>query len=75
MGQFDGFTSREVRRVVETFGWELARSRGSHFIFIHPEHPRSVAIPAHDEMGGGLLISILRQMDIPRDEFLRRAKK
>lgn len=35
-------SGREVIRVFESFGWEVARQRGSHIVMVKPNHPRQL---------------------------------
>jgi predicted RNA binding protein YcfA (HicA-like mRNA interferase family) len=37
----------EVRRMIESHGWELDRIRGSHHIFTKP-YRRNIVIPVHN---------------------------
>lgn len=54
---------RDLLRLIETEGWELARIRGSHRQFKHPRKPGLVTVPGHpsDELAPGTLNSILKQ--------------
>lgn len=37
--------SRSVIKALESFGWELVRSRGSHHIYRHPKDGRIAVVP------------------------------
>lgn len=54
---------RDLLRLIEQDGWELARTRGSHRQFRHPVKPGLVTVPGHpsDEVAPGTLNSILKQ--------------
>jgi predicted RNA binding protein YcfA (HicA-like mRNA interferase family) len=54
---------RDLIRVIERDGWELARTRGSHRQYRHPRKPGLVTVPGHagDELAPGTLNSILKQ--------------
>lgn len=54
---------RDLLRLIESEGWELARIRGSHRQFKHPSKPGLVTVPGHpsDEIAPGTLNSILKQ--------------
>lgn len=54
---------RDLLRLIESEGWELARIRGSHRQFKHPSKPGLVTVPGHpsDELAPGTLNSILKQ--------------
>ena len=54
---------RHAIRVVEREGWRLARTRGSHRIYKHPEKVGTVVIAGHprDDLAKGTWLNILRQ--------------
>lgn len=54
---------RDLIRLIEGDGWALARTRGSHRQFKHPEKSGLVTVPGHlsDELAPGTLNSILKQ--------------
>ena len=56
-------TVREVIRMLEGDGWELARTRGSHRQYRHPEKPGLVTVAGKpkDELAPGTFKSILKQ--------------
>lgn len=54
--------SRAVIRALESAGWELVRTRGSHHQFRHPERPDLVTVPhPKRDLPKGTLRSIERQ--------------
>jgi len=54
---------REVVRMLETDGWRLVVTRGSHRQFKHPTKPGRVTVSGNlgDDMPKGTLASIRRQ--------------
>ncbi|HEU0014751.1 MAG TPA: type II toxin-antitoxin system HicA family toxin [Longimicrobium sp.] len=54
---------RDVIRLIESGGWLLARTRGSHRQYTHPDKPGLVTVPGHlsDDLAPGTLNSILKQ--------------
>jgi predicted RNA binding protein YcfA (HicA-like mRNA interferase family) len=54
---------RDLLRLIEADGWQLARTRGSHRQFKHPSKSGLVTVPGHpsDEVAPGTLNSILKQ--------------
>ena len=54
---------REVIRLVESDGWILAATRGSHRQYKHPKKPGRVTIAGHfsDDIRAGTLNSVLKQ--------------
>ena len=54
---------REVVRVLREDGWYLARTRGGHHQYKHPEKKGLVTVPGamNDDLAAGTLNSILKQ--------------
>ncbi|HLM67039.1 MAG TPA: type II toxin-antitoxin system HicA family toxin [Longimicrobium sp.] len=54
---------RDLIRLVEADGWLLARMRGSHRQYKHPDKSGLVTVPGHpsDDVAPGTLNSILKQ--------------
>lgn len=54
---------REVIRLIESDGWYLAATRGSHRQYKHPAKPGRVTIAGHpgDDLAPGTFNSILKQ--------------
>jgi len=61
---------REAIRLIERDGWYLARTRGSHRQYKHPEKAGLVTIPGamNDDLPPGTWNSILRQSGLKGDE-------
>lgn len=63
-------TVRQVIKLLQSLGWYLARTRGSHRQFKHPSMPGTVTVAG--KMGvdvpTGTLKSIFRQAQIPSNE-------
>lgn len=59
-------------RALERAGFRVDRSRGSHVFMKHPDG-RATAIPTHsgEIIGPGLFRSILRDIEITLDGFLK----
>jgi len=56
---------QEIIRMIEKKGWVLTRSKGSHYIYKHPDIDRPLVVPFH----GGILppgtaSAILRQAGV-----------
>jgi predicted RNA binding protein YcfA (HicA-like mRNA interferase family) len=61
----------KLARALEKKGFELDRIRGSHHAYCHPDLDITVTIPFHKkEVGKGLLIEILNQAGMTREELL-----
>ena len=71
MPRLPSVTARDVVRVLEGIGFESVRQRGSHARFKHADG-RTVTVPIHSgkDIGRGLLRKILRDAELPPDEFL-----
>ncbi|HEC34846.1 MAG TPA: type II toxin-antitoxin system HicA family toxin [Chloroflexi bacterium] len=61
--------SEEVLRALKRAGFEVIRQRGSHLRLRHPDS-RVVTVPAHREIGRGLLRKIIRDAELSVDKFL-----
>ncbi len=59
-------------KVLKKLGYRESRQRGSHKIFSHPDG-RSTSVPVHpgEDLGKGLLRSILNDIDTSVDEFIK----
>ena len=59
---------REVIRVLESDGWRLVITKGSHRQFTHPAKPGRVTVSGHpnDDMPKGTLASVWRQAGLRR---------
>jgi predicted RNA binding protein YcfA (HicA-like mRNA interferase family) len=63
---------KELIRVLLKLGFEVARSRGSHFLLRHADG-RTTTVPVHsgEVLGPGLLNSILRDIEISAADLIR----
>ncbi len=71
MSRLPALSARKVCRVLEKLGFEPIRQRGSHIFYQHPDG-RATVVPVHrgEDLGRGLLRSILRDIEVSRDKFL-----
>jgi predicted RNA binding protein YcfA (HicA-like mRNA interferase family) len=61
----------KLAKALEKKGFELDRIRGSHNAYCHSDLDITVIIPFHKkEVGKGLLIEIMKQAGITREELL-----
>jgi len=70
MPQLPAISGREVVRVFERLGWEIARQRGSHIIMKKSEHIATLSVPDHKEIAKGTLRSLIRAAELTVAEFL-----
>lgn len=63
--------AEKLIKLLAKTGFVPVRRRGSHVILRHPDG-RSTVIPMHqgEDIGRGLLMKILRDMGLTREEFL-----
>jgi predicted RNA binding protein YcfA (HicA-like mRNA interferase family) len=69
-------TGKQLLRILETFGWRVERTKGSHHIMRHPDHPRvTLSVPVHGRqtLPIGTLMDILKDANISVEEFARKA--
>jgi predicted RNA binding protein YcfA (HicA-like mRNA interferase family) len=68
-------TGLEVVAALKKAGFEVLRIKGSHHFMAHPDGRRTV-VPVHrgEIIGPGLMLKILRDCEMERDEFMELAK-
>jgi predicted RNA binding protein YcfA (HicA-like mRNA interferase family) len=56
-------TGKEMCKALERKGWTLARIKGAHYIYEHPDHSRPVPVPVHSNqtLKSGTQRAIMRQ--------------
>lgn len=71
MAKLPSLTGKELITVLEKIGFEIGRQKGSHVRMKH-EDDRIVTIPVHagKPVGKGLLLKILRDADLTKDELI-----
>jgi predicted RNA binding protein YcfA (HicA-like mRNA interferase family) len=71
MSRVPRLKGKELVRLLEKIGFEVIRTRGSHFFLRHPDG-RVTTVPVHsgEVVGPGLLRSILRDIELSVDELL-----
>ena len=65
-------SGREVVRVFESLGWQVARQSGSHVIMVKESEMTTLSIPDHREVAKGTLRSLIRAAGITVSEFIAR---
>lgn len=68
-------TGQEVIAALKKAGFEVLRIKGSHHFVGHPDGRRTV-VPVHrgEIVGPGLMLKILRDCEMERNEFTKLAK-
>ena len=64
---------REVVKVLAKAGFQVARQKGSHLILIKDEYV--VPVPKHKEIKRGLLMEIIAEAGLTKEEFLKLLKE
>jgi predicted RNA binding protein YcfA (HicA-like mRNA interferase family) len=60
-------------KVLAKAGFQVARQKGSHLILIKDEYV--VPVPKHKEIKKGLLMEIIAEAGLTREEFLKLLKE
>ena len=63
-------SGQEVVEVFESYGWHVARQRGSHIIMTKENQIATLSIPDHKEVAKGTLRSLIRSANLTIDQFL-----
>jgi predicted RNA binding protein YcfA (HicA-like mRNA interferase family) len=65
---------KELIRILEKFGFEVVRTRGSH-VFLRHTDGRVTTVPVHsgETIGPGLLRSILRDVELTAEDLQKQA--
>ncbi len=65
-------SGKKLCKILEKLGFRPIRAKGSHVRFKHSDGRRTV-VPVHgnEEIGRGLLMAILKQIKIDKEEYER----
>jgi predicted RNA binding protein YcfA (HicA-like mRNA interferase family) len=58
----------DVVKVLEAFGWQVARS-GNHIVMVREGSNASLSVPNHREVARGTLRSLIRSAGLTVEEF------
>jgi len=63
-------SGKEFCKILEKFGFKKIYGKGSHIRFKHP-NGRKTVVPVHgnEKLGKGLILEILKQIKLSREEF------
>ena len=61
----------DMVRKLKQAGWSASRQKGSHVMMTKPGYEYTLSIPQHDELGPGILRSLIRQARLTVEEFNR----
>ena len=74
MAALPTLSGKETVRVFESFGWRIARQRGSHIVMTKEGKNVTLSIPNHKEVAKGTLRSLIRSASLTVDEFVAAIK-
>jgi predicted RNA binding protein YcfA (HicA-like mRNA interferase family) len=75
MGTLPALSGQQVVRIFESFGWRVARQKGSHVIMVKEEHIATLSIPNHKQVAKGTLRSLIRSANLTIDQFVAAARR
>lgn len=70
MPQVPLLSPKEVIKVFEKFGWNIARQKGSHIIMTKPNNITTLSVPNHKEVDRGTLKSLIVKSGLSIEEFI-----
>ena len=72
MSQFPSITGGDLLKALGKAGFSVSRIKGSHHRLEHPDG-RKTTVPVHgkETLGPGILLKILRDVDMTRDDLLK----
>ena len=70
-------TAAEAIKAFSKAGFISVHTRGSHHLMRHPENKRKLSIPIHQSkpLGKGLLLSLISDAGLTKEEFIKLLKK
>ena len=76
MSRLPALTGAQVVRALQRAGFAVERTRGSHIFLKHPDG-RATVVPVHrgETLGPGLLLKIIRDVEMSRDEIVALIRK
>lgn len=72
MSALPSLSGKDVVRIFESFGWSVARRRGSHIVMTKEGEMATLSVPNHKEIAKGTMRSLIRSSRLTVEEFLRR---
>lgn len=73
MSKFPSITARQFIKVLHKIGFQENRQKGSHLILVNPKTDQIVTVPIHQgkDLSKGLILGVLKDIKIDKDEFLK----
>ncbi len=70
MAKFPVVNSKKLIKLLQSLGFALDHSTGSHFIFYNPESKKRAVVPCHNkDIPKGTVMSILSEAGISKEDF------
>jgi predicted RNA binding protein YcfA (HicA-like mRNA interferase family) len=70
MPKLPQFSGRDVVKILQQFGWVIARQRGSHIILVKDGHNATLSVPDHKAVAQGTLRGLIRSAGLSVEEFV-----
>ena len=74
MASLPVLSGRDVVKVFQSFGWSVARQRGSHIVMVKEDEIATLSVPNHKEIAKGTLRSLIRAANLTADGFIKAVK-
>ncbi|OGU14246.1 MAG: hypothetical protein A2X61_16660 [Ignavibacteria bacterium GWB2_35_12] len=62
----------ETCKILQKFGWRIARQKGSHIIMVKEGELITLSIPNHKEVAKGTLSSLIKSANLTISEFIEK---
>ena len=62
----------ETCKILQKFGWRIARQKGSHIIMVKEGELITLSIPNHKEVAKGTLNSLIKSANLTLTEFIEK---
>jgi len=69
MGNFNNLSGKELISILKKLGFNLIRIKGSHHFLLHEDGRATVPVHNNETIGIGLMMKILKDVDISRNEL------
>ncbi|MBU0760822.1 MAG: type II toxin-antitoxin system HicA family toxin [Nanoarchaeota archaeon] len=70
MAKLVTISGKKLCKLIERLGFEKIYGKGSHVRYKHPDGRRTVVpVHANEDIGKGLLMAILRQIELSKEEY------
>ena len=72
MAKLPILSGKEIAKVLSKLGYQHARTRGSHMIFVrqNSDGKKTIPVPNHKELAKGTLKAIMEQAGLKLDDLL-----